>query len=267
VPELPEVEAAARLARAAALGRAIERVTVLHPSQRRTLPDEAARSLAGDVIAAVERRGKHQLLRLASGRTLHVHFRMTGDWVAHDPARAADGVWELPRHARVVLELTGGARLVLDDPRALSAVVLLPAGSDLLQDLGPEANDPAFDAAWLTRALAGRRVPIKVALLDQGVVAGVGNIYASEALWYARVDPRRAANTLGPDRTRRVVQGVRRAIARALRHPERYYGASSAQRFNVYDREGEPCRRCGAKIKRIVQAGRSTYYCPRCART
>ena len=263
MPELPEVEAASRRARVIAEGRVIARVRVLHTSLRRALPDEAAASLAGDTVAAVERRGKHQLLRLTSGRTLHVHFRMTGDWVVAEPG--SDGTdSSVPKHARVVLEFTDGARLVLEDPRALSAVSVHGPGVDPLPALGPEATDRAFNARWLARVLAGRRVPIKVALLDQRVVAGVGNIYASESLWYARLDPRRSAASLSPDRLSRVVQGVRRAMAKAMRHPERYYNASSAQRFNVYDREGERCRRCGGTVRRIVQAGRSTYFCPRC---
>ena len=265
MPELPEVEAASRRARAIAEGRAIARVRVLHASLRRALPDEAAASLTGDTVASVERRGKHQLLRLTSGRTLHVHFRMTGDWAVPEGEAAADGD-ALPKHARAVLEFADGGRLVLDDPRALAAVSLHAAGVDPLPRLGPEATDRAFNARWLAHALAGRRVPVKVALLDQHVVAGVGNIYASEALWYARVDPRRSASALKADSLGRVVHGVRRAMAKALRHPERYSGASSAQRFNVYDREGEPCRRCGRRVRRIVQAGRSTYFCAGCQR-
>jgi formamidopyrimidine-DNA glycosylase len=274
MPELPEVEAAARLARAIAEGRVITNARVLHASLRRRLPDEAAAALSGDAVEAVERRGKHQLLRLSSGRTLHVHFRMTGDWVARlvgAGGLVAEGSPpgdSLPRHARFVLDFDGGAQLILDDPRALSAVALLPVGTDPLPALGPDATDAPFNADWLARALSKRRIPIKVALLDQRVVAGVGNIYASEALWYARVDPRRSAATLSRGRVARVVAGVRRALAKALRHPERYYGgaAVTALRFNVYDREGKTCRRCGRKIRRIVQTGRSTYFCGRCQR-
>ncbi len=144
-----------------------------------------------------------------------------------------------------------------------------PPGIDPLPDLGPEATSPAFTGAWLEEHLARRATPIKPALLDQQLVAGIGNIYASEALWYARVSPRRKAGRLGAARYAAVASGVKRAMKRALAHPERYYesGTSSdSARFNVYDREGKPCRRCGTPLRRIVQLGRSTYYCPHCQR-
>ena len=261
MPELPEVEYAARLARETAAGKRVVALRTLHPSQRRALPDAVAASVAGEVVRDVLRRGKHQLMQLASGRTLHVHFRMTGDWRVLAPPDA------LPAYARVVFELEDGMRLVLDDSRALSSVTLHEPGIDPLPALGPEATGPEFSSDWLARALATRRTPIKVALLDQRVVAGVGNIYASEALWYARLDPRRMASRLDAMQLAAVVSGVRRALGKALRHPERYYGAggvSDAVRFNVYDREGRRCRRCGSAIVRLVQAGRSTYWCEGC---
>ena len=261
MPELPEVEYAVRLARRAAAGKGIVDIRALHPSQRRALPDDVAATISGDVVRDVRRRGKHQLVQLASGRTLHVHFRMTGDWRVIGPADA------LPPYARVVLALDDGTRLVLDDSRALSSVTLHAAGIDPLPAMGPEATARDFSRTWLGEALAARRVPIKAALLDQRVVAGVGNIYAAEALWYARLDPRHAANTLDAVQLAAVVAGVRRALGKALRHPERYYGVggvSDAVRFNVYDREGRRCRRCGATIVRLVQAGRSTYWCGGC---
>jgi formamidopyrimidine-DNA glycosylase len=262
MPELPEVEYAAAIARLVAVDRTIATVAPRHPAMRRALPPAVRATLAGDGVRAVERRGKHQLIRLTSGRTLHVHFRMTGDWSV--PEAGAP----LPAHARLVITFTDGARLVLDDPRALAVARLHAPDDDPLPHLGPEATDPAFNAAWLRQALARRRGPVKPALLDQGIVAGIGNIYASEALWAARVDPRRAANRLGNDRLQRVVEGIRRTLRKALRAGGRYYGdgASSAGRFAVYDREGRPCRRCGTAIRRIVQAARSTYYCPGCQR-
>jgi formamidopyrimidine-DNA glycosylase len=277
MPELPEVEYAARIARQATAGRVITSVRVLHDAQRRHLPDEAAAQLAGERVEELVRRGKHQVFRLTSGRSLHVHFRMTGDWQVKarrgDSTRSRDigkssgsPSGGTHGHPRVIIELDDGKSLILDDPRALSVVSLCEAGVDPLAGLGPEATDAAFNAAWLRQAVAGRRAPIKVALLDQQVVAGIGNIYASESLWYARVPPQAPAQSLSTDRLRRVVRGVKAAMAKAMRDPSRYYGAGAddPRRFNVYDREGLPCRRCGAKIKRIVQAQRSTYYCPRC---
>lgn len=263
MPELPEVEYAAGIARQAVVGRIIASVRVLHPSQRRSLPRAAVRRLAGDRIAGIDRRGKYQLLRLTSGRTLVVHFRMTGDWVVLAPDEP------VPRPVRVLLILDGGVRLALHDSRALSTVTLAEPDEELLTGLGPDATDPAFDTAWLRERLATRRVPIKIALLDQSVVAGVGNIYASEALWLARIDPRTAASALGRARLDRLVSAIRRTLRKALDRAERYYGAEGAgeaSRFNVYDREGEPCRRCGKRIRRIVQGGRSTYWCGGCQR-
>lgn len=261
MPELPEVEHAASIVRRIARGRVITSVCVLHPSQRRGLPDDAARSLAGDRVTRVARRGKHQLLHLASRRTLHVHFRMTGDWVVlDDPAHA------IPPHARAIITFEDGVRLVLDDPRALSALTLVPAGADPLPQLGPDATGRTFTPQRLMAALAGRRIPIKVALLDQRVVAGVGNIYAAEALWRARVDPRVVAGQLGIERARALVRAVRHVMARAVKHAARYHGSGAANRarFSVYDREGEPCRRCKTPIRRVMQGGRSTYFCARC---
>jgi formamidopyrimidine-DNA glycosylase len=263
MPELPEVEYAAGIARRAVVGRVISSVRVLHRSQRRSLPPAAVRRLEGDQIVAIDRRGKYQLLRLTSGRTLVVHFRMTGDWVVLAPDEP------VPRPVRVLLTCEDGVRLALHDSRALSTVVLAESGATLLADLGPDATDPAFDAAWLRERLATRRGPIKLALLDQAVVAGVGNIYASEALWLARIDPRTRASALGPARIGRLVSAIRRTLKKALDRAERYYGAGGAgevSRFSVYDRDGEPCRRCGRRIRRIVQGGRSTYWCAGCQR-
>lgn len=263
MPELPEVEYAAGIARAAFADAVIVEVQALHPSLRRHLPDAEAASLRGERVVAVERRGKHQLVRLTSGRTLHVHFRMTGDWLVQ---RTTDAPARL---ARLQFEMDNGTRLVLHDARALAVVALHPAGVDPLPDLGPEATSRAFSGAWLAEQLAERAMPIKPALLDQRLVAGIGNIYASEALWYARVGPARSAGRLGAARYAAVAAGVKRALARALAHPERYYEgttASDSVRFNVYDREGRRCRRCGTAIRRMVQAGRSTYYCPHCQR-
>ena len=258
MPELPEVERAARRLRRAVTGRTITRVTVLHASLRRRLPARTAKRLVGARIAGVERRGKHQLLRLHDGRALHVHFRMAGDWHIDRADRPP------PPYARAWLELDDGARIVLQDPRALSTLTLLRKGATPLGALGPEATDPLFDGEALIAALARRRAAIKPALLDQRAVAGLGNIYAAEALWVARVDPRAPATSLTAADAERIVVAMRAVLARASGHGRRY--AEGGGRFAVYDREGKPCRRCGTTIERIVQAGRSTYFCPRCQR-
>jgi formamidopyrimidine-DNA glycosylase len=261
VPELPEVAAAADRLRGALLGRRITRVRVHHAAQRRLLSDADAASLEGGVVSGVTRRGKHQLVELEDGSLIHVHFRMTGDWdIGHvdDP---------LPPYARVHLDLDDGGRVSLVDPRALSTVRRYAAGIDPLPTLGTEATDPAFDAPALRAALASRRVPIKVALLDQRVVAGVGNIYASEALWLARIDPRVASNRVGPLRANRLASAIRQTMARAIALARRRTagaGYRDSERFRVYDREGRACRRCGTTIRRIAQGGRGTFFCPGC---
>ena len=257
VPELPEVEHAARALARATVGARIVRAKVLHPYVGRNLRKASLRRLVGRAIARVERHGKHQLAVLDDGSMLHVHFRMTGDWVV---SRREE---ELPRFARFVLDLEDGVRIVLADPRALSTVEVIGPGDSLATILGPDAVSDQFDAAHLRAALAKRRIAIKPALLDQSVVAGIGNIYAAEALWLARIDPRVPASRLGPRDVERLVRAIRRVLSRGRDGSGRYATAGSA-RLNVYDREGRRCSRCGTSIARIVQAARSTYWCPGC---
>lgn len=257
MPELPEVERAVRALRDAIQETIIERVEVLHPSLRRRVSTAALRALRGARVRMVERRGKHQLIHLTDGRVVHVHFRMNGDWIigtTTDP---------LPRFARAIFDFTSGARVVLDDSRALSTIDIHPPGVPLPLELGPEPSDPALTPARLRAALARRRIPIKVALLDQRIIAGLGNIYASEALWRAKIDPRSSAATLDTSQARRLLAAIRAVIARAT--GARYMSTEGA-RLDVYDRAGRACRRCGTKIQRLVQSGRSTYLCPHCQR-
>lgn len=245
MPELPEVDAAARVFRAVADGKTIATVQRLHRVHRRLLSPSAARRLVGAQVLSVERRGKHQLIRLGDGSTLHVHFRMTGDWetgLTRDP---------LPPYARVVINFTDGSRVALTDPRALSTLTLHKPGVDPLPNLGLDAIDPAFTDEVLSQALSKRRIPIKPALLDQRVVAGLGNIYATEALWLARIDPRCPASSLDRSAIRRLVKAIRHVLAKG-------------EPWSVYDREGKRCPRCGTTIERITQAGRSTYWCRGC---
>ena len=259
MPELPEVELAAAIARRVAVGRTITSVTVRHPAQRRSLPARDARSLRGERVIAVERRGKAQHFRLASGRDLCVHFRMTGDWLLPGPG-------PLPRSVRAVITFDDAGRLALEDPRALSVISLCAPGT--AGSLGPDALDPGLTADHLAQALSNRRIPIKVSLLNQAVIAGIGNIYASEALWRARIDPRIPARRVPAARLADLLRAIRTTLNAALRRQERYFGRNSADaeagRFAVYDREGEPCRRCRGRIKRITQAARSTYFCGKC---
>ena len=255
MPELPEVERAARSIRRAVVGKAIARVRLIHPALARRVAPRTLTTLRHHRIAAVEQRAKHQLLVLDDGRSLHVHFRMAGEWAID---RVGD---ELPRSARAAIEFTDGARLLLVDPRALSSVALVAAGETPFDGLGPDPSSADFDDA-LAAALRRRRSPIKPALLDQRVAAGVGNIYAAEALWEARIDPAAPCNSLTPARVRSLAKAVRTVLDRGRSGGRRYRDGGSSLR--VYGREGEPCLRCGTAIARIVQAGRSTCFCPRC---
>lgn len=255
MPELPEVEAAMTVLRRRAKGRTIARLRLLHPAMRRRLSPARARSLAGARIERVERRGKHQLLHLAGGRVLLAHFRMNGDW---EVGKVADA---LPRFARAVLEFTDGSRLAFVDSRALGTIELHPAGAILDLGLGPDAAGKEWTAVELGGALATRRGPIKPALLDQKLVAGLGNIYAAESLWRARIDPRNASRSL----TLAQVKTLRTSIAAVLeRATGSRYTDDSTVELDVYDRKGLPCRRCATPIERVIQAGRSTYFCPTC---
>jgi formamidopyrimidine-DNA glycosylase len=257
MPELPEVEAAMEVLRSRARGRTIVRVRLLHPALRRRLKPAQLRALAGARVARVERRGKHQLLHLDDGRVLHAHFRMNGDW-----ALAETGA-PLPRFSRAVIELDDGSSLVFVDSRALGTIDVHPAGIELDLGLGPDAADPEWTSAQLAEALAVRRGPIKPALLDQRLVAGLGNIYAAESLWRARIDPYTPCNALRRSQS----SALRKAISAVLlRATGSRYTDDDTVTLDVYDREGLPCRRCRTPIERVVQAGRSTYFCPSCQR-
>jgi formamidopyrimidine-DNA glycosylase len=257
MPELPEVEHGARILRAASMGRAVIAIATHHPVYARALPAADAARVAGHCIADVTRRGKHQLATLDDGAVLEFHFGMTGEWIVG----RTDGA-SVP-FARATIDFDDGSRITLADSRAFGVARYHAAGTPLLTDLGPEPMSRDFSADTLGTSLAKRRGPIKVALLDQAIVAGLGNIYAAEALWLAKIDPRTRAASLGPARRTRLVQAIRHVLRRApaARYTDRENGA---RQWRVYDREGNPCRRCGKPIKRIVQATRSTFYCPHC---
>ncbi len=271
MPELPEVERAAQLLRQHLVGHALVEVRALHPSAARTLTEPIARSLWGRTVLAVDRRAKYQLLRLDDARTIEVHFKMTGDW-AIGPADVPP-----PPLERVRFVTDHGMRVSLVDGRAFAVVRVHAPGVQFLPPLGLEPLDPTFTGDVLHAALARKRGPIKPALLDQRVVAGLGNIYAAEALWDARIHPAARANRLSPLRAERLAASARLVLERAP--AARYYGPRAQDDghayaigdggddgWQVYDREDEPCTRCGARIRRIEQAGRSTYYCGGCQR-
>ncbi len=264
MPELPEVETYRRRLEAALVGRAI-RSAAIHderlcaPWRPRTL----ATALRGERVEEVGRRGKYLLLRLASGRVLLVHLRMTGGF-ATPPVS----------HERARLEVDGEV-LVYRDVRRLGTWTLLEAEEVepyLARRLGPEPLSPAFAVQWLEHRLAGRRAPIKAVLLDQRVVAGLGNIYADEALWWARIHPLRPAGALREGELRSLRRGIRRALRLGIARQGAdlgdgaYPGGAMQEEFRAYGRAGRPCHRCRAPIARARVAGRSAHYCPRCQR-
>jgi len=261
MPELPEVEEAMQRLRAAVEDKTIARVRTHHAALERQLPDATARRLRQQKIVSVERRGKHQLLHLANGSVLHAHFRMNGDWLMSRTDQPLD------KFSRASIELTDGSRVELHDSRALSSLKLHPKGENPLPKLGIEANDPALDADYLRTALSRRRGPIKPALMDQAVIAGLGNIYAAESLWGAKMSPRAVSSSISRPRLTKLADSIHEVLEKENRPPGRYTDTENRQRFQVYDREGKACSRCGSKIKRIPQAGRSTYFCPACQRS
>jgi formamidopyrimidine-DNA glycosylase len=220
-------------------------------------------------VTALTRRGKFLLAALSTGDTLVMHLGMSGSFQVDAIGRTAS---PLP-HDHVVFTMSSRRIITYNDPRRFGAMDLLRAselaGFRPLAVMGPEPLDDGFDGAALARACAGKRIPIKVALLDQRVVAGVGNIYASEALHVARLSPRRPAASIAHasgaprDSAHRLAAAITQVLREAVARQARAYRAS---RFRVYEREGERCLRrgCGGTIARLTQAGRSTFYCPRC---
>jgi len=260
MPELPEVEDAARRLRAAVLNRTIVSARALHPSTARSLTDDACRRLVGQRVVSVDRRAKLQVVRFADDRVLEVHLRMTGDW---DIGRDNDPP---PQYERARFTCDDGTRISFVDSRAFGVLTVHNPGTFILPAYGPEPLNDAFTATVLMTALHTRRGPIKPVLLDQQVIAGLGNIYAAEALWEARIRPDTPANRIALLRVARLRDAIRLVLNQAP--STRYYERAERveESWRVYDREGEPCLRCGKTIMRIVQAGRSTFYCRRCQR-
>jgi formamidopyrimidine-DNA glycosylase len=275
VPELPEVETIrARLA-ARLTGRRFERVEISDPRLTRPDPPEAvAAQLEGERVRAVGRRGKYLVVEFESGRHLLIHLRMTGN-VQHPAPGGADA----DPYRRAVVRLDDGSDVAYRDVRRFGTWELLEPGEldgyFAARRLGEEPLERGFTIATLTRALAGRRAPVKAALLDQRAAAGIGNIYADEALWRARIHPLRPAGSLTPAETARLRKAIRAAlkmgIARQGATLRDYRGPDGARgrmqdEFRVYGRGGRPCNRCGTPIEKIRAGGRGTWFCPNCQR-
>lgn len=280
MPELPEVEFAARTLRRLMLGRRVERVETDARARRLFRPDAPgalARALAGARLEAVDRRGKQLMLTFATAEGaapaglvgLASHLGMTGKWTG-GPA-APPGRW-----ARASLWLDDGSVVHYDDPRMFGRLRVVPgarfAALAEVAALGPDPVADGIDPGALRAGLAATRRPVKVALLDQSLLAGVGNIHAAEACWRARLDPRRRADRLTPAQVAALARALRASFRFALARldgPEiAYIEEGGDNPFHVYDRAGRRCRHpgCPGAIRRIVQAQRSTYFCPRCQR-
>jgi len=272
MPELPEVETVRRRLAPHLTGRVLADVEILdHRLTDPEPPESVAARLAGARIEALGRRGKYLVMELGDGAALTIHLRMTGNvrWLAAPPAEPLPFL-----RARALLD--DGSYLAYTDVRRFGTWRVAEDGVDALlaAKLGPEPLGE-WAAADLARALAGRKAPVKAALLDQRVVAGVGNIYADEALFAARIHPTAPAGRLSRGRVERLHDAVRAALQagidaqgasiRDFRTPDGGYGAAQ-ERFAAYGRGGEPCERCGTLLRRTVIAQRGTTYCPRCQR-
>jgi formamidopyrimidine-DNA glycosylase len=296
MPELPEVETVRRGLSPVLEGALIASVEQRRPDLRFPFSEGFIERLTGRQVAALRRRAKYLLCELDNGTVLLMHLGMSGSFRIERAAGGAGAVAEdslyygrekLAAHDHVVLHLSGGARVVYNDPRRFGFMLLIaPEDFDshpLLAELGIEPTGNNFAAEFLAQRFAGKAAPLKAALLDQTIIAGLGNIYVCEALWRAGLSPRRAAGTLvrrdgrPSERLIRLVEAVRVVIAEAieaggstLRDHIQTDGSLGyfQHRFAVYDREDQPCLKPGCRgvVRRVVQSGRSTFFCPQCQR-
>jgi formamidopyrimidine-DNA glycosylase len=291
MPELPEVETVRRGLAPAMEGARFVKVEARRRDLRRPLPKDFAKRLEGRTVTGLGRRAKYLLADLSSGDVLLMHLGMSGSFRVNrngqellgDPRYFEQAKEE--KHDHVVFHMSSGARIAFNDPRRFGLMLLVPRREledhPLMKELGPEPLGNAFDAALLAQACAGKKTSLKAALSDQKVVAGLGNIYVCEALHRARLSPKRSAATIATTtgaphaRAQVLVKAIKAVLADAieaggssLRDHRRTDGELGLfqHRFRVYDREGEPCVTpgCGGRVKRIVQGGRSTFFCPSC---
>jgi formamidopyrimidine-DNA glycosylase len=291
MPELPEVETVRRGLAPAMEGARFVKVVVRRGDLRWPLPKDFAKRLTGQTVAGLGRRAKYLLADLSSGDVLLMHLGMSGSFhVARDGGTSSPGIYHHERsksraHDHVVFQMSSGATVTFNDPRRFGCMKLVPRAKldeePLLRELGPEPPGNEFDAAMLANACRGKNTSLKAALLDQTIVAGLGNIYVCEALNRAKLSPKRKASTIADrsgapnERAERLVEAIKATLKDAiaaggssLRDHRRTDGSLGdfQHNFRVYDREGGPCPTpgCGGTIKRIVQNGRSTFYCVAC---
>ena len=274
MPELPEVETVMRGLMPVMTSQQIVQADVRREGLRWPFPDRFATRLSGARVEGMQRRAKYILMALDSGESLLVHLGMSGKVTIDE-----SGVQPPEKHDHVVLDMENGARILFNDPRRFGSLDLLDTASSdthkLLKALGPEPLGNSFHAAYFSDQLSGRKTPIKSAMLDQKIVAGLGNIYVCEALWRAGISPQSSSAALNPARVSTLVGHIRDVLAEAIEA-----GGSSLKdyrkadgelgyfqhSFKTYGREGAPCLKpdCGGEIARITQSGRSSFYCPTC---
>src|SRR5438309_10336762 len=273
MPELPEVEHVVRALRRVVVGRTIVTTEIRLPKLIGPTSTAAfKRKLKNLRITGVSRRGKFILIELDSERILAVHLRMTGKFLYLSAEN------ELPKHAHAIFYLDTDVRLVFRDQRQFGVMKLVArarlAKTKGIRDLAPEPLSDDFGPAYLSEILARSRRSLKTLLLDQTKVLGLGNIYAAEALFRARINPFKTASELSSQRVARLYEAIREVLQFAIDHirgsvnlEEGFsYGAAFETFWQVYEREGEPCIKCGTKIRRVTHGGRSTYWCPKCQR-
>jgi formamidopyrimidine-DNA glycosylase len=287
MPELPEVETVKL-----GLQPVLEHHRIIHAETRRgdlrvPFPNDFAGRVTGKTVTALRRRAKYILADLDSGETLVIHLGMSGRMTVYASGAKKklgnyvhdmheDGIGK-DKHDHVIFDTDAPARIVFNDHRRFGLMLLIDTPTleehKLFKSLGIEALAPEFDAAYLTEAFEGKKTPVKAALLDQRVIAGLGNIYVCEALFRAGISPKRLAGKVAPEKIKALVTAIKQVLREAIRA-----GGSSLRdhrqatgelgyfqkRFAVYDREGEPCPHGHGTVRRIVQSGRSTFYCPRC---
>lgn len=279
MPELPEVETVRRGLEAVLAGRRIKSARALRPDLRFPLPDALGERLGGRRVEALERRGKYLLIRLDDGQGVIIHLGMSGRLRIFAPGNHPP----LATHDHVVFATEDGAEIRFNDARRFGFLAITPWEGILdhphLKSLGPEPLDPAFDGRALAKRLAGRRTSLKAALADQRRIAGLGNIYVSEALFWASLSPEAPAGGVTGARATQLAAAIRRVLTQAIaaggsslrdyRKPDGELGYFQTS-FAVYDRAGERCPRCPknarCRVTRIVQGGRSTFFCPRTQR-
>jgi formamidopyrimidine-DNA glycosylase len=275
VPELPEVESLRQMLARSIVGRAFRHTTVREARLRRSVSGELASAIGGRTIERIGRRAKYLLVEVGGGRVMLVHLGMSGS-LTHRGRGFDSGPFD-SRHDHIEFQLDDGSVLVYNDPRRFGLIKVVARG-DLdnvaeLKDLGPEPLRREFSAGYLSKTVRGRTAAIKNLLMDQRIVAGIGNIYASEILFRAGVRPTRRGGKVTRDEAGRIVTATKRVLGEAIGsrgttfrsyRDSRGRPGRFARLLRVYDREGKPCLECTTPIRAIVLAQRSTYYCPRC---